>query len=147
MSVSVWHWEREDPGKAKQKGNYGGKMCWGILVSAMFIFSCKRRRSTQVQGTHHSMERCSRSLQKEVMEGIIAAIFAKHSLPLSSSIQKSSGVLPLEKKRIEELNLHLLLFSHQVSSNALRPYGLQLTRLLCSSSSPGVCPSSCPVNW
>ena len=31
------------------------------------------------------------------MEGISAAIFAKHSLPLSSSIQKSSGVLSLEK--------------------------------------------------
>ena len=36
-----------------------------------------------------------------------------------------------------------LLFSHQVMSDSLGPHGLQHTRLLCPSPSPGVCPSSC----
>ena len=40
----------------------------------------------------------------------------------------------------------LLLFSRQVVSNSSWPHGLQHTRLPCSSSSPGVCPSSCPLN-
>ena len=40
------------------------------------------------------------------MEGIIVAISAKHNLPLSDSVLKSSGILPLEKI-IDELNLHL----------------------------------------
>ena len=41
----------------------------------------------------------------------------------------------------------LLLFSHQVMPNSSQPHGLQYTRLPCSSPSPRVCPSSCPLNW
>ena len=37
----------------------------------------------------------------------------------------------------------LLLFSRPVMSNSLWPHGVQHTRLLCSSPSPEVCPSSC----
>ena len=37
-------------------------------------------------------------------------------------------------------------FSHQVVSNSLWPCGLQHARPPCSSPSPGVCPSSCPLN-
>ena len=40
-----------------------------------------------------------------------------------------------------------LLFSYQVVSDSLQPCGLQHTRLPCLTSSPGVCPSSCPLNW
>ena len=40
-----------------------------------------------------------------------------------------------------------LLFSRQVMSDFLRPHGLQHSRLPCSSPSPGVCSSSCPLNW
>ena len=39
-----------------------------------------------------------------------------------------------------------LLFSHQLMSNSLWPHGLQHPRLSCPSPSPGVCPSSCPLN-
>ena len=39
-----------------------------------------------------------------------------------------------------------VLFSHQVVSNSSRPHGLQHARLPCPSPSPGVCPSSCPLN-
>ena len=39
-----------------------------------------------------------------------------------------------------------MLFSHQVMSNSLQPHGLQHVRPPYSSSSPGVCPSSCPLN-
>ena len=39
----------------------------------------------------------------------------------------------------------LLFFSRSVLSNALRPSGLQHTRLPCSSPSPGGCSNSCPL--
>ena len=38
----------------------------------------------------------------------------------------------------------LLLLSHSVLSNSLRPHGLQHTRHPCPSLSPGVCSNSCP---
>ena len=44
------------------------------------------------------------------------------------------------------LNCHMLLFSCQGVSDSLRPHGLQHTSPSCPSPSPGVCPSSCPLN-
>ena len=41
----------------------------------------------------------------------------------------------------------LLLFGHQVVSDSSWPHGLQHTRLPWPSPSPGVWPSSCPLNW
>ena len=40
----------------------------------------------------------------------------------------------------------LLLFSHYVMSDHLRPHELQHARLPCRSLSPGVCSSSCPLS-
>ena len=40
----------------------------------------------------------------------------------------------------------LLLFSHSVVSDSLRPHELQHTRLPCPSPSPGVCSNSCPLS-
>ena len=40
----------------------------------------------------------------------------------------------------------MLLFSQQVISDTLQPYGLQHSRLPCPIPSPRVCPSSCPLN-
>ena len=40
----------------------------------------------------------------------------------------------------------LLLFSHSVMSDSLRPSGLQHARLPCPSPSPRVCSNSCPLN-
>ena len=40
----------------------------------------------------------------------------------------------------------LLFFSHKAVSKSLRPHGLQHTSLHCPSPSPGVHPSSCPLN-
>ena len=42
--------------------------------------------------------------------------------------------------------LTLLLFSHSVVSDSLRPHGLQHARLLCPSPSPGACSNSCPLS-
>ena len=42
---------------------------------------------------------------------------------------------------------HLLLFSCSVMSNSFWPHGLQHARLPCPSPSPGICPSSCRLNW
>ena len=39
----------------------------------------------------------------------------------------------------------LLLFSHSVVSDSLRPHGLQHARLPCPSPSPGACSTSCPL--
>ena len=44
------------------------------------------------------------------------------------------------------LSCSLFLFSNQVVSHSLWLHGLQHTRLLCPPLSPGVCPSSCPLN-
>ena len=41
----------------------------------------------------------------------------------------------------------LLLLSHQIRSNCLKPHGLQHAKPLCPSPSPKVCPSSCPLHW
>ena len=38
-------------------------------------------------------------------------------------------------------------FSRSVMSGPLQPHGMQHAKLSCSSPSPGVCPSSCPLNW
>ena len=52
-----------------------------------------------------------------------------------------------ETEIIENIwSIMLLLFSCQVVSGSLQPYGLQHTRLLCPSPSPEVCPSSCPLH-
>ena len=52
-----------------------------------------------------------------------------------------------ETEIIENIwSIMLLLFSRQVVSGSLQPYGLQHTRLLCPSPSPEVCPSSCPLH-
>ena len=41
----------------------------------------------------------------------------------------------------------LLLFSHSVVYNSLRPHGLQHASLPCPSQSPGACLNSCPLSW
>ena len=43
-------------------------------------------------------------------------------------------------------NIFLLTFSHQVVSDSLQTHGLHHDRPPCPSSSPRVCPSSCPLN-
>ena len=41
----------------------------------------------------------------------------------------------------------LLLFSHSVMYDSLRPHGLQHPRLPCRSPSPGTCSNSLPLSW
>ena len=47
----------------------------------------------------------------------------------------------------EQLNDWVVVFSHRVTSDSLWPHGLQYARPPCLSPSPGVCPTSCPLNW
>ena len=42
--------------------------------------------------------------------------------------------------------MRLLSFSRQIMSNSFQLHGLQHSRLPCTSPSPRVCPSSCPLN-
>ena len=44
-------------------------------------------------------------------------------------------------------SVFLFQFSPSVMSKSLRPHGLQHTRLLCPSPTPGVCSNSCPSSW
>ena len=46
----------------------------------------------------------------------------------------------------EDFLLSLLLFSHSVLSDSLRPHRLQHSRFPCPSPSPGVCSHSCPLS-
>ena len=41
----------------------------------------------------------------------------------------------------------ILQFSHSVTSNSLRPYGLQHASPPCPSRTPGIYPNSCPFSW
>ena len=43
-------------------------------------------------------------------------------------------------------HVQVLLFSHSVMSNSLRPRGLQRSRLPCPSPSSGVCSNLCPIS-
>ena len=47
---------------------------------------------------------------------------------------------------IQSTNLNVMLFSHSVMSNSLRPHGLKHARLPCSSLSPRVCSDSGPLS-
>ena len=52
-----------------------------------------------------------------------------------------------EQSQLCDIPILLLLFSHSVMSNSLRPHGLLYARLLCPSLSPGVFSNSYPLNW
>ena len=56
--------------------------------------------------------------------------------------------LPLQFfwKNFRRISVLLLLFSHQIMSDSLWPHRLKPIRLLCTSLSPGVCPSSRLLN-
>ena len=43
--------------------------------------------------------------------------------------------------------ISLLMFSHSVVPDSLRPHRLQHARLRCPSPSPGACSNSCPLSW
>ena len=62
---------------------------------------------------------------------------------------KSSHPLPLpQSPKVCSLFYVSVQFSHLVTSNSLRPHGLQHTRLPCPSrTSRGVCSNSCPLGW
>ena len=62
-------------------------------------------------------------------------------LYLSSSCLFHLGYQTCRHKLVQ-----LLLFSHSVMSNSLRPHGLQQAGLPCPSPSPGVCSNSCPLS-
>ena len=66
------------------------------------------------------------------------------SLCLSARWPCSHG---LRERQIFTYLRLILLFTHLVVSNSLRPHGLQLTRLPCPSPSSGACWNSCPVSW
>ena len=67
----------------------------------------------------------------------------RKSLPVS--LQCAQAPFSPISCRLQECR-HLLLFSHQVTSDSFWHHGLQHTRSLCLSSSSEVCPSSCPLH-
>ena len=65
--------------------------------------------------------------------------------PLDCSLLGSS-VIGILQARILEWVVVVLLFSRSAMSYSLRPHGLQHTRLLCPSLSPGICSNSGPLS-
>ena len=57
---------------------------------------------------------------------------------------KSYGSILLKKRMKFLLMVYLLLSSCTILSDSLRPYGLQHSRLPCSSQFPRICSNSCP---
>ena len=57
------------------------------------------------------------------------------------------NIIPVKEVGHTRPFIVVVLFSCQVVSDSLWPHGLQHTRLTCPSPFPGVCPSSCPLNW
>ena len=76
-------------------------------------------------------------------------IITLYTLPILQFCQLYPIQAEVKKFLLQGLleRLLLLSFSRVVVSNSLRPHGLQHTRLLCPSPSPGVCSSSCPSSW
>ena len=59
-----------------------------------------------------------------------------------------SGLLEESTEKYNPVLLEdMLLFTHSVVSNSLRPHGLQHARLPCPSPSPGACSNPCPLSW
>ena len=50
-------------------------------------------------------------------------------------------------KKVKQYMSKLSLFSHSVTSDSLRPQGLQHARLFCLSPSSRACSNSCPLSW
>ena len=68
-------------------------------------------------------------------------------LPGGSHGQRSlQGYGPLGHTELDTTEAALLLFSHSVVSDSLRPHRLQLARLPCPSPFPGACSNSCQLN-
>ena len=55
--------------------------------------------------------------------------------------------LTSRKQKMWERHQSVSQFSHSVVSDSLQPHGLQHTRLLCPSPTPGVYSNSCPLRW
>ena len=66
---------------------------------------------------------------------------------LSSDAQPASRLINATSQQTITVfaNFLLLLFSHWIMSDSLRPHGLQHARLPCPLLSPGVCSNSCPL--
>ena len=73
----------------------------------------------------------------------LAAAAADLILSILSTIKKIYSMFMSKKCRI----LFLLVFSHSVRSDCLRPHRLQYTRPPCPSPTPGACSNSCPLSW
>ena len=92
-------------------------------------------------------------------EGIYICLQLIHTVVQQRLTQHcKSNYIPIKKRKnlylkqtfsqllMKKYSLSLLLFSHSVMSNALRPHGLQQAHLPHSSLSPGVYSHSCPLS-
>ena len=74
------------------------------------------------------------------------------TIPTQASVQKGNfiifpSLMSLNPTDEVIFKILLLLFSHSVVSDSLRPHGLQHARLPCPSPTPGACSNSCPSSW
>ena len=84
-------------------------------------------------------------LQARILEGV--PMPSSRIKPESPALQAVSLLLShWGSPKIDISNLFLLLFSHSVVLDSLKPHGLQHATLPCPSLSPGVCSNSCPLS-
>ena len=73
------------------------------------------------------------------------------TIPTQASVQKGNFIIfpsLMSLNPTDEVIFKILLFSHSVVSNSLRPNGLQHARLLCPSPTPRACSNACPsTRW
>ena len=72
------------------------------------------------------------------------------TIPTQASVQKGNfiifpSLMSLNPTDEVIFKILLLLFSHSVVSDSLRPHGLQHARLLCPSPTPRTCSNACPL--
>ena len=83
---------------------------------------------------------------------LLQAALGQKTLPFPSYWKEQPSMLDIfilyfSIATITSLHIILLLFSCSVMSDSLWPYGLQHSRLPCSSPTPGAYSNSCPLSW
>ena len=123
--------------RGRLKANLGG----GVTAAQMgqpFCYSCASSSSVP------TLEGESRGQQRSTELNHMTLLFlGTKRLTVGNFIQFN---LKLPDGKVQEGGHGLLLFSHSVVSDSLRPHGLQHIRPPCPSPSTGACSNSCPLS-
>ena len=137
-------------------------ICW-ITEKARELQEKKKKKPTSIllmtqkPLTVWITTNCGKFLQMGILDHFTCLLRHLHA-GQEATIRTEHGTMDwfkIEKRVCEgcivslifNLYAELLLFSYPVMSDSLQPRELQHVRLPCPSSSPRVCPGSCPLQW